>query len=261
MHTQPWRTSTQTDVPCHISQIHWLDAYSGYLRRVRKPVTRSKSGVQGKIADVFHRRSRHAESQNEFKGFRILLATGRADDWQEQPFRLEYHHGGAKHCYTPDMLVIWGTHQEVVEIKEDAEVGWPENQKRFAFLGGLLAEHGYQFRVWRRSEICAEPRLTNAGLLLRYRCVAVSPAEREKIRRAFSYSPALPLRTFVGTEGIALQSILRMVLDGSLHLNWWGHLTLDSTISCEPVGPQVWPTPPRQTLPLSARRFDVAVRV
>src|SRR5438874_2323395 len=78
------------------------------LRRVREPVSRSKSGVQGKVADVFHGRSRHAESQNEFKAFRILLATARADAWQEQPFKLEYHHEGAKHRYTPDILVIWG---------------------------------------------------------------------------------------------------------------------------------------------------------
>ena len=136
---------------------------------MREPVSRSKSGVQGKIADVFHGRSRHAESRNELQGFRILLATGLADDWQEQPFRFQYLHAGAKHCYTPDILVIWGKHQEVVEIKEDAEVDWPENRKRFALLRELLAERGYEFRVWQRSEICAEPRLTNASLVLRYR--------------------------------------------------------------------------------------------
>ena len=75
------------------------------LRRVRKPVSRSKSGVQGKVADVIHGRSRHAESQNELKAFQILVATAHADSWQEQPFTLEYHHEGAKHRYTPDILV------------------------------------------------------------------------------------------------------------------------------------------------------------
>ena len=34
------------------------------LMRVREPVSRSKSGVQGKVADVVSGRSRHAESQN-----------------------------------------------------------------------------------------------------------------------------------------------------------------------------------------------------
>ena len=105
------------------------------LQRVREPVSRSKSGVQGKVADVLHGRSRHAESGNELKAFQVLMATGRADDWQEQPFHLEYQHEGAKHRYTPDILVAWGKHQEVVEVKDDAEAELPENQARFALIG------------------------------------------------------------------------------------------------------------------------------
>jgi hypothetical protein len=58
------------------------------LGRVRQPVSRSRSGVQGKVADVIKGRSRHAESQNELKAFRILLATAHPDAWQEQPFFL-----------------------------------------------------------------------------------------------------------------------------------------------------------------------------
>ncbi len=258
MHDQRLRMSAEPSASCPASRICWLDTDFGQLRRVREPVSRSKSGVQAKVADVFHGRSRHAESQNELKAFRVLLATGRADNWQEQPFRLEYHHDGEKHCYTPDILVVWGTHREVVEIKEDADADLPENQRRFALLGELLAGYGYQFRVWRRSEICAEPRLTNAGLLLRYRCVAVTPMVQETIRRAFSSTPVLPLRTFAGGRGIAVQNVLRMVLDGSLHVNWWEPLTLDSAISSEPVGPQVWPIPPSLD---GARWSDVALRV
>src|SRR5271157_4796141 len=98
------------------------------LRRVREPVSRSKSGVQGKVADVLGGRSRHAESQNELKAFQVLMATARSDGWQEQPFFLEYHHEGTKHRYTPDVLVAWGEHQEIVEIKEDVEADLPENQ-------------------------------------------------------------------------------------------------------------------------------------
>jgi hypothetical protein len=79
-------------------------------------VSRSKSNIQGKVADVFGGRSRHAESQNELKAFRILMATARSDAWQEQPFCLEYHHEGTQHRYTPDILVVWGAHQEAVEI-------------------------------------------------------------------------------------------------------------------------------------------------
>ena len=215
-----------------------------YLKRTREPVGRSKSGVQGKIADVFNGRSRHGESQNELKGFRVLLATGRADDWQEQPFLLEYHCDGVKRRYTPDLLVVWGTHREVVEIKDDAEADLPESQKRFALIRELLADHGYHFRVWRKSEISGEHRLANAGFLLRYRCVMVASTEQENIRRVFAFAPEVCLRTFCQTQGIAAQSVLRMVLDGALHINWWKPITLDSQISSVPIGPRVWPFPP-----------------
>ena len=75
------------------------------LKRVREPLSRSKSGLQGKVAGVLHGRSRQAESQNEIKAFRILAATARADTWQEQPFLLEYHLEQKRHRYTPDVMV------------------------------------------------------------------------------------------------------------------------------------------------------------
>jgi hypothetical protein len=74
----------------------------------------------------------------------------------------------------------------VVEIKADAEANLPENQARFAQIDALLTEHGYSFRLWKKSEIFAEPRLGNVSLVLRYRSVAVSEVERERVRRAFA---------------------------------------------------------------------------
>jgi hypothetical protein len=211
------------------------------LRRVREPVSRSKSGVQGKVADVVHGRSRHAESQNELRAFQILMATAHADSWQEQPFILEYHHEEAKHRYTPDLLVFWGTRREVVEIKDDRDAELPENQGRFALIGELLTEHGYSFRVWRRSEICAEPRLTNSNLILRYRCIAVPAAERERVRRAFSSTTELPLHKLCEISEVPVQSVLRLVLDGAIHIDWWEPLRLESRVSVAPVGCQIWP--------------------
>src|SRR5271157_559505 len=211
------------------------------LMRVRKPVSRSKSGVQGKVADVASGRSRHAESQNELKAFRVLLATAHPNAWQEQPFFLECHHEGTKHRYTPDILVVWGANQEVVEVKEDSEADKPENQARIALIRELLAEHGYQFRLWKRSEICAEPRLTNVSLILRYRRVDVSATEHERIRRAFSSAPELSVRAFSKTEGMTVPGVLRLVLDGTLHIDWWEPFGLDSRVSITPIGRQVWP--------------------
>jgi hypothetical protein len=215
----------------------------GHLRRVREPVSRSKSSVQAKIADVFCGRSRHAESQNELKAFRVLLATGHPCAWQEQPFVLHYHHQGAKHRYTPDILIDWGAHQEVVEVTEDSDADLPENQSYFALLRELLAEHGYTFRVWRKSEICAEPRLTNVGIMLRYRRVDIPAAQQEKIRRAFSTTPELPLSAFSQFQGVPVQYMLRLVLDSTLHIDWWDPLGLQPRVSIAPIGKQVWPSP------------------
>ncbi|HEV2174449.1 MAG TPA: TnsA endonuclease N-terminal domain-containing protein [Nitrospira sp.] len=170
-----------------------------------------------------------------------MIATAHANSWQEQPFILEYHHEEAKHRYTPDLLVFWGTRGEVVEIKDDGEAALPENQGRFALIGELLAEHGYSFRVWRRSEICAEPRFTNSNLILRYRCVAVPAAERERIRRAFSLTTELPLDKLSETSGVPVQSVLRLVLEGVIHIDWWEPLRLESRVSVAPVGRQIWP--------------------
>jgi len=213
------------------------------LLRVREPVSRSKSGVQSKVADVANGRSRYAESQNELKAFRVLMATARSEVWLEQPFVLEYHHEGTRHRYTPDILIAWGTHQEVVEIKEDSDAESLENQTRFALIRELLAEYGFCFRVWKKTEICAEPRLENAALILRYRTVEVPAREHEEIRRTFSLTPELPLRAFGGNPQ-TVQNVLRLVLDGTLHLDWWELLGLDSRISTTPIGRKVWPFPP-----------------
>lgn len=214
------------------------------LRRVREPVSRSKSGVQGKVSDVLHGRSRHAESQNELKAFQVLMATARADAWHEQPFALDYYREGTKHRYTPDILVTWGTHREVVEVKEDSEADLAENRARFAFISELLAERDYQFRLWKASEIRAEPRLTNARLILRYRCSPVPPAEHERIRQAFSALSEMSLRTLCQASKTAVQTALRLVLDGTLHIDWWQPLELDSRVAIAPIGRAVWPCPP-----------------
>jgi hypothetical protein len=113
----------------------------------------------------------------------------------------------------------------------------------FAMVRDLLAEHGYSFRVWTRSEIYAEPRLANVGLVLRYRCVDVQAAEREKIRRAFSSGAEPTLRTVSDTPGMTVAAVLRLVLEGILHIDWWEPLRLDSRVSGTPIGRQIWPVP------------------
>lgn len=211
------------------------------LRRVREPVSRSKAGVQGKVADVVSGRSRHAESQNELKAFQIVVATARADYWQEQPFTLEYRHDGAKHRYTPDALLVWGEKRTVVEIKEDKEAESAEAQAKFAAIEDRLAEHGYQFRLWKSSEIRAEPRLSNANLILRYRSVTVSPEQRERVRRAFASTPEIELRSLCDVTKVPVQSLLRLVIDGAVYIDWWRPLCPSAAVSNMPIGRQEWP--------------------
>jgi hypothetical protein len=211
------------------------------LRRIRKPVTRSKGGVKAKVADVFKGRTLHAESQNEFRGFRIVLATAHPDWWLEQPFRLEYHHDGRKCRYTPDVGIGWGDYREAVEIKEDFEADLPENQSRFELLRPLLAEHGFHFRVWRKSDILAEPRLSTTSVVLRYRMVKVTRSDHEFVRRQFSLQPEISLAALDRLSPTALHVALRLILDGILYINWWAPLTWQSKVSIVPVGQQVWP--------------------
>jgi hypothetical protein len=130
---------------------------------------------------------------------------------------------------------VWGTHREAIEIKEDSEADLPENQLRFDLIRGLLAEHGYHFRLWRRSEICGEPRLSNASLVLRYRSVRVSAVERESIQLAFSSRSEVRLSMFEGSP-MVVRSILHLVLDGALHVDWWKPIDFHARVSVHPIG-------------------------
>lgn len=226
------------------------------LTRVREAVSGSKAGVQAKVAHIAAEKSLHAESLNELAAFRIIIACSRADFCQEQPCVLEYCFAGKSHRYTPDVLLAWGTHYELAEIKDDAEAALPENQERFAAIKEALAEHGYAFRVWRRSEIIAEPRMSNVTLVLRYRTVKPSDLERERIRRVLQMdsNSSLTIGSLREIPGISLQSMLSLVLDGTLHIDWWERLTLTSRISGFPIGLQVWPCPLSINLGADANR-------
>ena len=54
----------------------------------------------------------------------------------------------------------------------------------------------------------------------------------------------MSLRTFYETPGITVPGVLRLVLDGTLYVDWWEPLGLNSKISLTPIGRQVWPLPP-----------------
>jgi hypothetical protein len=79
---------------------------------------------------------------------------------------------------------------------------------------------------WLSTGTVSEPRLANAGLVLRYRRVNVSAMARERIRRAFSSTSVLPLRAFTEGRVTAIQNVLLLVMEGTVHIDWWENLTL-----------------------------------
>jgi hypothetical protein len=210
------------------------------LKPVRDPV-RIYRGVRGKVADLAGKRSYGAESQNELRGLRIFVAGSTADVILEQPFSLEYMQSGKWRRYTPDVLLAKDGQCTVVEIKPDDIAKQPEAQEFFELVGRLLKQYGLHFRVWRQSEICKEPRLTNAAFLLNYRRHLPSPLERERLRRAIASHETVTLTTLSSLAEVKLESVLRVVLEGTLQINWWQLLDHQSMVSRQPIGPQIWP--------------------
>ena len=94
------------------------------------------------------------------------------------------------------------------------------------------------------------PKAANAALILRYRSVQVPVSEHERIRRMFSSTSELRLRTFCETP-LGIQHVLRLVLDGKLHIDWChGVLTKIVTPAgvCTPPADACTATAPAVTL-------------
>ena len=174
------------------------------------------------------------------------MATARSDAWQEQPFFLEYQHEGTEASVHAGCTGCLGQ-----------APGSRGNQRglrgRFAGESNTIrADPGTTARARAFLSGVEENRRSArnlAWLMPPSSCVTASvlvPAsEHERIRRMFSLTPELRLRTFCENP-MAVQKVLRLVLDGKLHIDWWEPLGLDSRISTSPIGRQVWPFPPSE---------------
>ena len=143
--------------------------------------------------------------------------------------------------YYPDFLIIRGSHLLLVEVKCDDEVSGPDAQEYFGLVKSLLSEHGFEFVLWKKSEISSEPRYTNVGLMLRYRRTRVSEVERERIRKAFNFTTSMSLLRLSEISDVSVQGICHLVLKGMLYIDWWAALNQNSSISTVPIGQQVFP--------------------
>lgn len=209
------------------------------ILRAREPITRSKMTVRGKVPDEAHHCMQHCESHNELKAAVILVATAHCDLLKMQPFELFYKHSGKTSRYFPDALVGWGNDLWAVEVKEDRNAEDKKNKERYALIGECLATHRIRFHLWRKSEICSEPRLSNARSILRYQKCKLPPFQRERIRNIFAVNPVLPLGSLADDD---IRSVLRLIVEGKLHIDWSSRLSRNSWVSVSPIGEQMWPT-------------------
>jgi hypothetical protein len=193
---------------------------------VRNATGRSKRTVRGKVADTEHECTLGAESFNEFKALRIIVALGHYDSCKVQPCELKFKFNGLPCRYYPDFLIIRGWQLMLVEVKRDDKANRPEVQEFFKLVKTLLSEHGLEFVLWKESEIISEPRYTNVGLMLRYRRTQVSDVERERVRRAFNSATSMSLTTLSKVSAVSVQGICHLVLEGMLYIDWWETLVL-----------------------------------
>jgi hypothetical protein len=211
----------------------------GQILRIREPITRSQRTFRGKVHDEAHGKSHHGESHNEVKGLVILVVCAHADTIAVQPFRLSYKFEGKSRRYTPDVLIVWGGEIWVVEIKDDKKAEAPHEKARYELVGSLLATHRIHFLVWKKSKICAEPRLSTARNVIRYQKCCVTAFERERIRLMFTATPVVALGDLNDDD---IRSVLRLVIEGTLHIDWSSRLSRTSWVSASPIGQQLWPS-------------------
>jgi hypothetical protein len=210
---------------------------------VRRPITRSKRTGRGKIADVEHECTHKAESINEFFALRLVVAIALYNRCVVQPFVLKFTVNGKRRRYTPDFLLIVGLILIVVEVKSDKQAAKPANKAYFRLIRALLAEHGFKFLLWRRSEIMQEPRLNNVGLMLRYRRTPVLESDREAARSAMGNATSMSFAELSARSGVSIQVLCRLVLEKMLFIDWLVPVNTESLVSTAPIGQQVWPSP------------------
>ena len=155
---------------------------SGQLRS-RKVVSRSRARPAGKYPSWKMRRMVQWESENELNAFRLLDCDPDVMRFNEQPCAITYALDGQLRCHYPDILVETKGRKELWEVKSEARAKELEIATRTKLLIEELPRWGYTYLVVLAKDLAIEPRLANAGFLLRFGRSAVSNCEREFIRQ------------------------------------------------------------------------------
>lgn len=198
--------------------------------------------MRGKVADTERNTSQHGEGKVEFFGLRVLVAMAHYEYLKFQPLLLKFKNGGKPGKYWADALIVRGNRKMVVEFKVNRQA--EKKKEYFQLIRALLAEHGFQFTLWRESQIMRNPRLHHVGKILSYRRVEVPDIERERVRRAFADASQMTIKQLSTISRTSPQAICHLVFEGMLHIDWWADsLDLTSLVSTVPIGEQVWPAP------------------
>jgi len=187
--------------------------------RARKVISRSKSTSSGKYPSWKARRMLHWESPYELHAFRLLDAHPSVLRFAEQPLVVTYLMGDVQHDHYPDIEVHTTSGVELWEVKTKHDAD------RFAvrtrLLQAALPSYGYRYRVVLAEDLAAEPRLSNAALVLRHGRPAISDLARERARLLLDCQPSLNwgaiLDGALGAEGHKVAC--RLVLEGKLMLD------------------------------------------
>lgn len=120
------------------------------------------------------------ESPNEKNALSLLECDPDVTKFATQPITISYPWLNSDSEYTPDILVWRGRQPAVVEIKGFFDAEDPSIRLKRRLFEAYFDQFDIPYLVWDRSILEAEPRLSNAQLLLRARDRV--PSSQEKLR-------------------------------------------------------------------------------
>jgi hypothetical protein len=166
------------------------------------------------------------ESTHELHAFRLLDCDPDIVGFREQPCEIEYEIDGVRHRHYPDILVEFKERTELWEVKPNADALSEDIKIRTTLLVHDLPSRGYQYKVVFGKDLARQPRLNNAGLLLRWGRPPISDIDREAARRLLTRTGEMSLRCDsncgYGTRGreiacrLALEGVLEVDMDSPI---------------------------------------------
>jgi len=212
---------SQNLVTTAVSPIKSLVFATNEQIRSRRIISRSRARATGKYPSWKMGRKLHWESIYESYAFRLLDCDPNVRWFAEQPCQIEYEANGVIRRHFPDILVEIGDRKELWEIKTTEDAEGAEVDSRTSLLQSALPTFGYHYRIVLADELAAQPRISNAGLLLSWGRRQVPELYRESARRFFrregSVTWAAVCAGVLDKWGRGI--VCRLVLEGALSVD------------------------------------------